>query len=50
MWFVPPRFWTQTKDMTFEESQKLLDEVMSLSEKSDLESLKKYDFIVIGRA
>jgi hypothetical protein len=50
VWFVPPKFWMQTKDMTFEESQQLLDHVMSLSEESDLESLKKYDFIVVGDA
>jgi hypothetical protein len=50
IWFHPPKFWAATKDMSPQQVDSLMDTLMFLAEIRDLESLRKYDFISIGRA
>ena len=45
IWFFPHKFWAATRNMPKEQADKLLDEVISLSEVRDLEALRKYDFV-----
>jgi hypothetical protein len=50
VWLVPQKFWSATKGMSAEETEKLVDRLMSLSEVGDFATLQKFDFIVIGKA
>lgn len=45
IWFLPHKFWAATRNMPKEQADRLLDEVISLSEVRDLEALRKYDFV-----
>ena len=45
IWFFPHKFWAATRNMPKEQADKLLDEVISLSEVRDLQALRKYDFV-----
>lgn len=45
IWFLPHRFWAATRNMPKEQADRLLDEVITLSEVRDLEALRKYDFV-----
>jgi len=45
IWFFPHKFWAATRNMPKEQADKLLDEVILLSEVRDLEALRKYDFV-----
>ncbi len=49
IWFNPPKFWAATKDMSPQQIDSFMDTLMFLAEIRDLESLRKYDFISIGR-
>jgi len=49
VWLVPQRFWSATKEMSVEETERLIEHLMFLSEVRDFESLQKFDFIVIGK-
>lgn len=48
VWLHPPKFWAATKQMSEEEAEKLVEQLMSLAEVGDFETLQKFDFIVIG--
>jgi hypothetical protein len=50
IWLVPPKFWSATKRMSTEETERLFEQLMSLSVAQDFESLRKFDFIVVGRS
>jgi len=47
IWFFPHKFWAATRHMPKEQADRLLDEVISLSEVRDLEALRKYDFVSV---
>jgi len=47
IWFLPNKFWAATRNMPKEQADRLLEEVISLSEVRDLEALRKYDFVSI---
>jgi hypothetical protein len=49
VWLVPQRFWSATKKMSAEETERLIEHLMFLSEVRDFESLRKFDFIVVGK-
>ena len=49
IWFFPHKFWAATRNMPKEQADKLLDEVISLSEVRDLEALRKYDFVSLEK-
>ena len=49
VWLVPQRFWSAIKEMSVEETERLIEHLMFLSEVRDFESLQKFDFIVIGK-
>ena len=49
VWLVPQRFWSATKEMSVEETERLIEHLMFLSEVRDFESLRKFDFIVVGK-
>jgi len=48
VWLVPQRFWSATKEMSVEETERLIEHLMHLSTIRDFESLRKFDFIVVG--
>jgi hypothetical protein len=48
VWLAPQRFWSATKEMSVEETERLFEHIMFLSEVRDFESLRKFDFIVVG--
>jgi hypothetical protein len=48
IWFLPQRFWTATKGLPKEEVDRLMEDIFHLSERRDLEALRRYDFIEIG--
>lgn len=48
VWLVPQRFWSATKGMSAEETEKLMEHLMCLSVARDFESLRKFEFIVVG--
>ena len=47
IWFNPPKFWAATKQMSREDANNLLNEVIFLAEIRDLEALRKFDFVSI---
>jgi hypothetical protein len=49
VWLVPQRFWSATKEMSAEETERLIEHLMYLSQIRDFESLRQFDFIVVGR-
>lgn len=49
IWFLPHKFWAATRNMPKEQADRLLDEVISLSEIRDLEALRKYDFVSLEK-
>jgi len=48
IWLNPPKFWMATKGMSQEEVDRWMDHIWDLAERSDLESLKQFDFIMLG--
>jgi len=50
IWFNPPKFWAATRDMSAQQVDALMDTVFLLAEMRNLEALKKFDFIGIGRS
>jgi hypothetical protein len=48
IWFSPPKFWAATKGVPPEEADDILDEVLQLAAKRDLNVLQKFEFIRIG--
>lgn len=49
VWLVPQRFWSATKEMSVEETERLIEHLMYLSTIHDFESLRKFDFIIVGK-
>ena len=49
VWLVPQRFWSATKEMPVEETERLIEHLMYLSTIHDFESLRKFDFIVVEK-
>lgn len=50
VWLLPPKFWSATKAMPAEEIETLVERLMVFSAAQDFESLKKFDFIVVGNS
>jgi hypothetical protein len=50
VWLVPQKFWSATKEMSAEEAESLIEHLMFLSVARDFESLRKFDFIVVGKS
>lgn len=50
IWFNPPKFWAATKDMSPQQVDSLMDTVFFLAESRNLDALRKFDFIGIGRS
>ena len=42
VWLVPQRFWSATKEMSVEETERLIKHLMYLSRIHDFESLRKF--------
>ena len=49
IWFLPHLYWQATKGMLPEEVDNLMQEVERLAEAHDLDALRKYSFICIGK-
>lgn len=49
VWLVPQRFWSATKEMSADETERLMEHLMVLSAAQDFESLRKFDFIVVEK-
>ncbi len=48
IWLNPPKFWAATKHMTPDDVDRLMNELIQLAEKHDIEALKRYDFILVA--
>ena len=49
LWLVPQRFWAVTRNMNQVQADNLMQQVMELAEKRDVEALRKFDFVVVDR-
>lgn len=49
LWLVPQRFWAVTRNMDKVQAENLMQQVMDLAEKRDVEALRKFDFVVVDR-
>ena len=49
LWLVPQRFWAVTRNMDQAQADNLMEQVMDLAAKHDVEALRKFDFVVIDR-
>ncbi|HLH09234.1 MAG TPA: hypothetical protein VKW78_18495 [Terriglobales bacterium] len=48
IWISPQKFWAVTKNMSSEETEKLMDTVYKLAQEERLDLLKKFEFISVG--
>lgn len=49
LWLVPQRFWAVTRNMDKVQADSLMQKVMELAEKNDVDALKQFDFVVVDR-
>ncbi len=49
IWFNPPKFWAATKLMRKEEADELLNRILRMAENSELDRLRQYPFISVGK-
>jgi hypothetical protein len=49
IWFNPPKFWAATRDMSPEQIELIMQEVILLAEARDLQALAQFDFIRVER-
>jgi len=49
LWLVPQRFWAVTRNMDKIQADSLMEKVMDLAEKHDVEALRQFDFVVIDK-
>jgi hypothetical protein len=47
LYLVPQRFWAVTRNMNQQQAETLLEKVMELAAKHDVEALRQYDFVII---
>jgi hypothetical protein len=47
LYLVPQRFWAVTRNMNQQQAETLLEKVMELAAKHDVEALRQYDFVTI---
>jgi hypothetical protein len=45
VWIDPPKYWAATKNMSPEQVEQMLDEIMALVETGDREALGRIDFL-----
>jgi hypothetical protein len=48
IWISPQKFWAVTKNMSSDETEKLMDTVTRLAQEDRIDLLKKFDFISVG--
>ncbi len=49
LWLIPQRFWAVTRNMDKVQADTLMEQVIELAEKRDVEALRKFDFVVVDR-
>jgi len=49
LWLVPQRFWAVTRNMDQRQADTLMERVMELAEKRDMEALRQFDFVVVSK-
>ena len=49
LWLVPQRFWAVTRNMDQKQADTLMERVMELAEKRDMEALRQFDFVVVSK-
>jgi len=49
VWLIPQRFWAVTRNMDQKQADSLMERVMELAERNDLDALRQFDFVVIDR-
>jgi|GraSoiStandDraft_28_1057319.scaffolds.fasta_scaffold777973_2 hypothetical protein len=47
IWLNPPKFWAATREMSPTQVEALIQELMLLAEARNMETLRKFDFIVV---
>ena len=48
IWFNPAIFWTETREMTQEQADRLFDQVWRMAEEGDIEGLRNFQFVQVG--
>ena len=48
IWFHPAKYWAATREMSQEEADRLLNEVMALAIIRDFDTLRKFSFVSVG--
>jgi hypothetical protein len=49
VWLIPQRFWAVTRNMDEKQADSLMQKVMELAERNDLDALRQFDFVVVDR-
>ena len=49
VWLIPQRFWAVTRNMDQTQADSLMQRVMDLAERHDVEGLRQFDFVVIDK-
>ena len=47
IWLHPPKYWTATKGMSPDETDRFMNQLLSFAENGELNALREYDFITI---
>ena len=50
LYLIPQRFWAVTRNMDQKQADSLMERVMELAERHDLEALRQFDFVVVDRS
>jgi len=49
VWLIPQRFWAVTRNMDQNQADSLMQRVMELAERHDVDGLRQFDFVVVDR-
>ncbi len=49
VWLIPQRFWAVTRNMDQNQADSLMQRVMELAERNDVDALRQFDFVVVDR-
>jgi hypothetical protein len=49
IWFHPPKFWAATNHLRKEEADELLNRVLRMAENSEVDRLRQFSFISVGK-
>jgi hypothetical protein len=45
LWVLPTRYWSATNNMTREQIDRMVEQILECADRGDVEALQKYDFL-----